>query len=161
LFLLSLNTSLPPDLFTGAVYQESASLITVTGDKTSYEGAGYSTFGSSVPSLLLLFLLTFFSAAFEYSSGPDGSITWFVNDEPTWTLEAAALGPDDSVNGTQVSQRLLSVEPMSININLAISNAFRTFSLSLSSLSVADDSLPSVETPNWSALTFPGTFRVE
>jgi hypothetical protein len=61
---------------------------------------------------------------FEYASGPDGSITWFVNNTPSWQITAAALGPNDE---TEIGQRLISVEPMAINLNLAISNAFRTF----------------------------------
>ncbi|BGP16403.1 hypothetical protein JCM10213v2_004405 [Rhodosporidiobolus nylandii] len=107
------------NLFVGAVNQESASLITLT-DTTSYEGRGYSEF------------------SFEYEPGPDGKITWFVNDTASWQITAAALGPDPD---TEIGQRLISVEPMAINLNLAISQAFQT--------------------PNWANLTFPGTFRID
>ncbi|GAA5850463.1 hypothetical protein JCM8547_001883 [Rhodosporidiobolus lusitaniae] len=107
------------NLFTGAVNQESASLITLT-DTTSYEDQGYATFG------------------FEYTPGADGVITWFVNNTPSWQITAAAMGPNAE---TEIGQRLVSVEPMSINLNLALSNAFQT--------------------PNWENLTFPGTFRVD
>ncbi|GAA5820003.1 hypothetical protein JCM11251_005442 [Rhodosporidiobolus azoricus] len=107
------------NLFTGAVNQESASVITLT-DTTSYEGQGYSTF------------------AFEYEPGADGRVTWFVNNTPSWQITGAAIGPDAE---TEVGQRLISVEPMSITINLAISPAFQP--------------------PDWQNIRFPGTFRVD
>ncbi|BGP48265.1 hypothetical protein JCM10450v2_004137 [Rhodotorula kratochvilovae] len=98
------------NLFTGAVYQESASIISLT-DTTSYEGRGYSTF------------------SFEYEPGADGVISWAVNSIPTWQITAGAFGPN---NETEIGQRL---------INLAISKAFQE--------------------PEWGALTFPGTFRID
>ncbi|GAA5996533.1 uncharacterized protein JCM10292_003034 [Rhodotorula paludigena] len=107
------------NLFTGAVYQESASIITLT-DETSYEGRGYTTF------------------AFEYEPGPAGKITWFVNSTPSWQFMASAMGPNAE---TQIGQRLVSEEPMSINLNLAISPAFQP--------------------PDWSRLTFPGHLRID
>ncbi|GAA6038149.1 hypothetical protein JCM8097_005760 [Rhodosporidiobolus ruineniae] len=107
------------NLFTGAVYQESASVISLT-DTTSYEGRGYSTF------------------SFEYEPGADGKITWAINNTPTWQITAGAMGPNDE---TEIGQRLVSVEPMAINLNLAISKAFQE--------------------PQWNRLTFPGTFRID
>ncbi|GAA5886046.1 hypothetical protein JCM6882_004244 [Rhodosporidiobolus microsporus] len=118
------------NLFTGAVNQascafsllfasESASVITLT-DTTSYDGQGYTTF------------------AFEYEPGADGRVTWFVNNTPSWQLNGGAVGPDAE---TEVAQRLISVEPMSITINLAISPAFQP--------------------PDWANIRFPGTFRVD
>ncbi|GAA5874455.1 hypothetical protein JCM16303_005859 [Sporobolomyces ruberrimus] len=105
--------------FQGATFQESASVITLT-DTTSYDGNGYTRYG------------------FEYSPGPDGQITWFVNDTSSWRILASAIGPNEE---TQIGQRLISEEPMSITINLAISKAFQT--------------------PNWANLTFPGVLRVD
>ncbi|GAA5894392.1 uncharacterized protein JCM6883_003809 [Sporobolomyces salmoneus] len=105
--------------FQGATFQESASVITLT-DTTSYDGKGYTRYG------------------FEYEPGPDGRITWFVNDTASWRILASAMGPNEE---TQIGQRLISTEPMSININLAISKAFQT--------------------PNWADLTFPGTLRID
>ncbi|GAA5896001.1 hypothetical protein JCM8208_007502 [Rhodotorula glutinis] len=118
-FTIYNDTRSVQNLFTGAVYQESASIISLT-DTTSYEGKGYSTFG------------------FEYEPGPDGVITWAVNRTPTWQITAGAMGPNDE---TGVGQRLVSEEPMAININLAISKAFQE--------------------PDWAHLTFPGTFRID
>ncbi|KAM0754664.1 beta-glucan synthesis-associated [Meredithblackwellia eburnea MCA 4105] len=103
----------------GSVYQESMSINTQT-DTTSYEGAGYSTFG------------------FEYQTGGDGHITWAMNGTQTWQLNADAMGPNSE---TQISQRLVSEEPMYIVLNLAISLSFQQ--------------------PEWGKLTFPGVYRVD
>ncbi|KPV74637.1 glycoside hydrolase family 16 protein [Rhodotorula graminis WP1] len=118
-FTIYNDTRSVQNLFTGAVYQESASIISLT-DTTSYEGRGYSTFG------------------FEYEPGPNGVITWAVNRTPTWQITAGAMGLNDE---TEIGQRLVSMEPMAININLAISKAFQE--------------------PDWAHLTFPGTFRID
>ncbi|GAA6001293.1 hypothetical protein JCM10207_006594, partial [Rhodosporidiobolus poonsookiae] len=107
------------NVFMGAVNQESSSVISLT-DTTSYEGRGYSTF------------------SFEYEPGPNGAVHWAINNTPTWSITAAAIGPNAE---TEIGQRLISVEPMSININLAISPAFQP--------------------PDWGKLTFPGVFRVD
>ncbi|GAA5821408.1 hypothetical protein JCM3770_003509 [Rhodotorula araucariae] len=109
-FTIFNDTRSVQNLFTGAVYQESASIISLT-DTTSYEGRGYSTF------------------SFEYEPGPDGVISWAVNNTPTWQITAGAFGPNPE---TEIGQRLL---------NLAISKAFQE--------------------PDWSALSFPGTFRID
>ncbi|GAA5948901.1 hypothetical protein JCM21900_003465 [Sporobolomyces salmonicolor] len=87
----------------GSVNQESMSLNTLT-DTTSYEGAGYTSYG------------------FEYDPGTDGRITWAINATPTWELTASAIGPNDN---TQIGQRLIAQEPMHILLNLAISEKFQ------------------------------------
>ena len=78
------------DIWQGSVNQESASVITTT-DTTSYEGAGYLTQG------------------FYYEPGDKGRILWNVNGIPTWQILASAFPPDPD---TQISQRLISEEPM-------------------------------------------------
>lgn len=113
------HTRLPADIWHGSVNQESASVITLTDD-TSYEGAGYTSFG------------------FEYEPGSDGRITWAVNATPSWELSAAAMGPNADA---QIGQRLVSEEPMSIILNLAISEKFQP--------------------PEWGKMTFPGTLRFD
>ncbi|KAI5480774.1 glycoside hydrolase family 16 protein [Pseudohyphozyma bogoriensis] len=107
------------NVWQGAVYQESMSVVTLT-DTTSYNGNGYTTFG------------------YEYDPGPSGRITWAMNASQTWQLNADAMGPNAD---TMISQRLISMEPMSININLAISDAFQT--------------------PAWASLTFPAQLHVD
>lgn len=51
--------------------------------------------------------------AYEYWSDPknrgDGYITWFSNGQKTYTITSATTGPNSK---TQVSQRLISEEPM-------------------------------------------------
>ncbi|GAA5838851.1 hypothetical protein JCM3766R1_004228 [Sporobolomyces carnicolor] len=105
--------------FQGATFQESASVITLT-DTTSYDGKGFTRYG------------------FEYEPGPDGRITWFVNDTASWRILASAIGPNQQ---TGIGQRLIATEPLSINLNLAISKAFQT--------------------PNWANLTFPAVLRID
>ncbi|GJJ12902.1 hypothetical protein Clacol_007148 [Clathrus columnatus] len=69
---------------------------------------------------------TFVTYGFEYWSNPndptDGFITWSMGGQPTYQMTAAAV-PMDSV--AQISQRLISREPMSIIMNLAISASFQ------------------------------------
>ena len=98
------------------------SVQTVT-DATSYDGLGYSTFGTSSsyragPSDYAKFIL-----GFEYTPGRDGKITWAWDSNPTWRLYADAMGVNTE---TQIDQRLVAEEPLSIVINLAISNKFQT-----------------------------------
>ncbi|ORY89409.1 family 16 glycoside hydrolase, partial [Leucosporidium creatinivorum] len=105
------------NIWHGSVNQESASVITLTDD-TSYDGKGYTTFG------------------FEYEK--DKAITWAVNATPSWQLSAAAIGPNAEA---QISQRLISEEPMSIILNLGISESFQP--------------------PEWGKIQFPGVLRFD
>ncbi|KAG0151339.1 hypothetical protein CROQUDRAFT_36918 [Cronartium quercuum f. sp. fusiforme G11] len=95
--------------YKGGIYQQSVSVVT-TVDQTAYFGAGgnFQKFG------------------FEYTPGNSGSITWAVGDSATWTMTPAAIGPNKV---TQISQRTISEEPMSIILNLAISASFETVDL--------------------------------
>lgn len=85
------------------------SLNTLTDD-TSFEGAGYTTYGALSPSL---FGTRCSSrpprAGYEYDPGPDGRITWAINGSETWELNASAMGPDEEAG---IGQRLVSEEPM-------------------------------------------------
>ncbi|ORY56798.1 family 16 glycoside hydrolase [Leucosporidium creatinivorum] len=114
------------NIWMGSVNQESASVITLTDD-TSFDGAGYLSF------------------AFEYDPGSNGEffsllgrITWAVNNAPSWEIHASAIGPNAD---TQIGQRLISEEPMSIILNLGISNSFQT--------------------PQWDKIRFPGILRID
>lgn len=59
----------------------------------------------------------FMSLGFEWWSDPnrrsDGYITWYYNGQETWTATAASIGPNSA---SQVSQRLISEEPMVRNL---------------------------------------------
>ncbi|KAF1962965.1 beta-glucan synthesis-associated [Byssothecium circinans] len=57
--------------------------------------------------------------AFEYKTGKDGFVTWYVGDAPTWTLQQPSLGPNGNIG-----QRTIPEEPMAIIANLGMSNTF-------------------------------------
>jgi len=92
--------------YKGGIYQEAVSVVSTT-DQTAYEatGAKFQTFG------------------FEYTTGPQGSITWSAGNSATWTMSSSAVAANPNV---QISQRIVSEEPMYIILNLAISEAFET-----------------------------------
>ncbi|KIJ60820.1 glycoside hydrolase family 16 protein [Hydnomerulius pinastri MD-312] len=98
-----------PDITTANSYrQQAVSALTLLPDDIFQEsGAQFTTFG------------------FEYWSDPknpgDGYIAWQTAGAQSARLGAAAMGPDQGTGGTGVSQRLISVEPMSIVLNLGIS----------------------------------------
>ncbi|KAH8924045.1 glycoside hydrolase family 16 protein [Atractiella rhizophila] len=106
--------------FYGAVYQESVSVISAT-DGVSYDDAEYKTF------------------AFDYEPGPNGWIDWYWNGEPNWTMFASAIGPDEF---TEISQRLISEEPMHLILNFAFSTKFQG-------------------DPSWGSIVWPQTYRIE
>lgn len=58
---------------------------------------------------LVLMTHVCYSAGYEYDPGADGRITWAYKNQPTWQINAAAMPPNA---GTQIGQRLISVEPM-------------------------------------------------
>lgn len=63
---------------------------------------------------------SFQSYGFEYlNDDQSGYIRWFIGKTPTHTLYAPAIGPNGNVG-----QRQISKEPMSIILNLGISNAW-------------------------------------
>lgn len=108
------------NLWKGAVNQESASAVSRFED--CYDGERYESFG------------------FEYVPGSsvDSQITWSIGGVPTWTLKAGAFPPNPV---TQVGQRLISVEPMYMVLNLALSAAFQSL--------------------QFDRLEFPGTLRID
>ncbi|EWC43470.1 hypothetical protein DRE_07549 [Drechslerella stenobrocha 248] len=75
--------------------------------------------------------------AFEYEPGKGtGHITWFVGDEPTFTVKGEATGPNGNVGTRHISQ-----EPMSIILNLGVSNSWVYI--------------------DWPALEFPATMYID
>lgn len=127
------------DIWKGSISQESASLNTLT-DATSYEGAGYSTYCSSLALLSCMPLcrteadLRCPPTAMEYDPGADGRITWGINGNPTWQLNADAMGPNAE---TQIGQRLVSEEPMYLCVHCA-STVQREGGLTSSAVGVQD-----------------------
>lgn len=76
--------------------------------------------------------------AFEYTPGSDAKagVKWWVSDEMTAGFDARALGPNGNVG-----QRLVSEEPMSLILNLGLSNSWVNI--------------------DWTRLEFPTTMRVD
>ncbi len=68
---------------------------------------------------------------FEYWANPanrdEGFITWQVNGKPSVRMGAGAMGPDQGPDGSQVGQRIVPEEPMSIILNLGISRTYPPF----------------------------------
>lgn len=71
---------------------------------------------------------------FEYWANPssrqDGFITWQADGKPTYRLGASSMAPDMGATGSQVGQRLIPEEPMSIVLNLGISPNWQAIDLS-------------------------------
>ncbi|KAK7679778.1 beta-glucan synthesis-associated protein [Cerrena zonata] len=104
--------------YTGGPNQQAVSGTTTLNTKW-YEGEGY-----------------FQQYGFEWlSHDKDGYLTWYVG-EPTLTVQAQALAPNGNVGW-----RRLSKEPMSIVMNLGISNNWAYI--------------------DWNALQFPATMSVD
>jgi len=92
--------------YKGGVYQQALSGVTYT-PTTNYaqDGNTFATYG------------------FEYHPDREnGYITWQANGQPAWTITSSAIGPDADA---QISNRLISEEPMSIVLNFGFSNAFQ------------------------------------
>lgn len=63
---------------------------------------------------------TFQNFGFEYlNDNDDGYITWYVGEEPTFTMQAYALGPNGNIGFRRISK-----EPMAVVMNLGISNSW-------------------------------------
>lgn len=94
--------------YKGGVYQEAVSGVTLLGTDTYELGKG-----------------TFKKIGFEYKADPktrdSNYITWFTDGQKTWTMNAAAVGPDRRVD---IGQRLVSEEPMSIIMNFGMADGF-------------------------------------
>lgn len=68
------------------------------------------------------------SYAFEYAPGGDGSVTWFVGQDKTWTLDGRAIGPNGNVG-----QRTIPMEPLAIVMNLGMAESFAAINESIRS----------------------------
>ncbi|GMM34003.1 beta-glucan synthesis-associated protein [Saccharomycopsis crataegensis] len=74
---------------------------------------------------------------FEYlNDNDDGYIQWFIGDDPTLTIHAKALHPNGNIGWRRITK-----EPMSINLNLGISNNWAYI--------------------DWASLHFPMTMRID
>lgn len=103
-----------PNPYRGSALQQAVSTLgTLPTDMFQGSGAVYRTMG------------------FEYLANPknrsEGFITWQIDGKPTYRLGAGAVGPDPD---TQISARLIPEEPMSIVLNLGISQNWQNIDLS-------------------------------
>ncbi|MCJ1443671.1 MAG: hypothetical protein MMC23_004171 [Stictis urceolatum] len=91
--------------YTGGPFQEALSAITNLNTDW-YNGSAYQSY------------------AFEYQPGADGSVTWYVGQDKTWTVDARAIRPNGNVG-----QRILPYEPMALVMNFGMSNSFAALNL--------------------------------
>ncbi|KAF2451054.1 glycoside hydrolase family 16 protein [Karstenula rhodostoma CBS 690.94] len=105
--------------YTGGPFQQAIS-ATTNLNHDWYDGKAYQRF------------------SFEYVPGDqEGShITWKVGGQTMFTLDGRALGPNGNIQARQISR-----EPMSLVLNLGISNSWTWI--------------------NWAELVFPTTLRVD
>lgn len=64
--------------------------------------------------------------AFEYTPGSTGSVTWFVGNDKTWTLDGRAIGPNGNIG-----QRTIPMEPMAMVMNLGMATNFAQINKSI------------------------------
>lgn len=110
--------------YTGGPYQQAFSGLTTLNNEwyeTPETGTG-----------------EFQTYAFEYVPGTGSSsmIQWYVGGEPLWKLQAAALGPNGNIGSRPISE-----EPMSIIMNLGLSDSFAYI--------------------DWQALQFPFVMKID
>jgi beta-glucanase (GH16 family) len=91
--------------YQGGVYQQAISGVTNLNNDW-YNGKAYQKY------------------AFEYTPGKTGSVTWWVGDQATWTLDARSLGPNGNIG-----QRVIPQEPMAMVLNFGMSNGFAALNL--------------------------------
>lgn len=108
--------------YCGGPFQQAISAVTTLNNNWYQFGPGsgqYQTFG------------------YEFMSDDnEGYITWIVGDKPTWTLNSYALHPNGNINWRYVPK-----EPMSIIMNLGISNSWAYI--------------------NWQSIFFPVTMSID
>lgn len=86
--------------YRGGKYQQALSGLTVLNNNW-YDGNQYQTY------------------AFEYTTGSDGNVLWYVGNQKTWKLDARAMGPNGNIGA-----RIIPEEPMSIIMNFGMSPSF-------------------------------------
>jgi len=91
--------------YRGGVYQQAISGLTNLNNNW-YDGKQYQKY------------------AFEYETGKDGYITWYVGDDKTWTMDARASGPNGNIGA-----RVIPEEPLSLIANFGMSNSFAFINL--------------------------------
>ena len=105
--------------YTGGPYQQALS-ATTNLNKNWFDGQQYQRY------------------SFEYApgEGKDAYISWQVGDQMMWMLDGRAVGPNGNIQARQISE-----EPMSLILNLGISNAWTWI--------------------DWEQMNFPAVMRVD
>ncbi|CDU23435.1 related to SKN1-protein involved in sphingolipid biosynthesis [Sporisorium scitamineum] len=95
--------------YKGNVYQEAVSALTQIPD-TGYVDSSdqYVTYGVEYHP--------------DWNENGGGSITWYIAGKPTWSIIGAAMPANPPMD---IGQRIISVEPMSIIMNLGMSPTFQ------------------------------------
>jgi len=88
--------------YKGGVYQQAVSAVTYVSDD-NYNGQGYAPYA--------------YEWHFDQNKRSNGYITWYSSGVPSWTMAAAAIGADSTV---QISERLVPEEPM-VSVTLELS----------------------------------------
>ncbi|KAI5116308.1 hypothetical protein M0805_009634 [Coniferiporia weirii] len=109
--------------FKGTTLQQGVSAVTYV-DSSNYNDSNYAVYG-----------LEYWS---DMANRDDGYITWYSQGQKSWTATSASMGPDPV---SQVSQRLITEEPMYIIINFGMS--------------------PSFEAQDFAHLIFPATMYID
>ncbi|KAI0084781.1 glycoside hydrolase family 16 protein [Irpex rosettiformis] len=93
--------------YKGGVFQQAVSAVTSI-DSGNYNNKAYTTYG------------------FEWWSNPsnrgEGYVTWYSQGQKSWSITSKTIGADAT---SQVSQRLISEEPMYLVMNLGMSPSFQ------------------------------------
>jgi len=93
--------------YKGGVYQQAVSAVSYV-DNANYGGNGFGTYG--------------FEWWSDRNHRGDGFVNWYQGQDKMWTITAATVGPDSI---TQVAQRPIAEEPMSIILNFGLSPGFQ------------------------------------
>ncbi|EGV62414.1 beta-glucan synthesis-associated [Yamadazyma tenuis ATCC 10573] len=108
--------------YTGGPYQQAVSAVTTLNNSWYERGGGEHHFQHY---------------GYEYlNDDTDGYCTWYVGDEPTFTVYANALAPNGNIGWRRISK-----EPMSIVMNFGLSNNWAYI--------------------NWPSLIFPSELRID
>ncbi|KAJ1309915.1 hypothetical protein OPQ81_006674 [Rhizoctonia solani] len=95
--------------YRGGPYQQCISCVSSVNSSNYVDGGG-----------------GFGKYGFEYWSNPkkrsEGFVTWTVDDKAMWTATSSSIGPDSEA---QISNRIISEEPMYIILNLGLSPSFQ------------------------------------
>lgn len=86
--------------YQGGVFQQALSGLTNLNNEW-YNGTAYQTY------------------AFEYQPGAEGYVSFYIADQPTWTVDARSLGPNGNIG-----QRVMPEEPMAIVSNFGMAEGF-------------------------------------